>query len=298
MRTLPLFLLTAVLSIMAATAQPFNKEINSEGKAPSLLGKISNEGLSSNSYSEWFTNNFDEYTPKQTTIETLKKELDTYTITAFMGTWCGDSKREVPRFYKVLEAANFPLDRLTMVAVSRDRESYKQSPGGEEEGLNIHRVPTFIVYKNGEEVNRIVESPVFSLEEDLVQILQNNYTSNYHGVTLVDDLLNEMDDRAFKKKHKRLIPKLKTEVKNLYELNTYSYVLFHSERKEEAIVVARLNTLLFPEEANTYSSLANKLKQTGKRTEALENYEKALALDPENKQAKSGIATLESEKVN
>ena len=294
MRTLPLFLFAAVLSIMTATAQPFNKETTSEGKAPSLLGKISKEGLSSNSYSEWFTKNFDDYTPKQTAIETLKKELDTYTITAFMGTWCGDSKREVPRFYKMLEAANFPLDRLTMVAVSRDRESYKQSPGGEEEGLNIHRVPTFIIYKNGEEVNRIVESPVTSLEEDLVHILQNNYTSNYHGVTLVNDLLTEMDDRAFKKKHKRLIPKLKKEIKNQYELNTYSYVLFHSERKEEAIIVARLNTLLFPEEANTYSSLANKLKQTGKLTEALENYEKALALDPDNKQAKSGIETLES----
>ena len=193
----------SLLLWLQSSAQPFNAEINSETKNATLLGKINKEALSSTPYSEWFTKNYDEYTPDSNVIDALKTELADYTITAFMGTWCGDSKRQVPRFYKALDAVKFPLERLTMVAVSRERDTYKQSPGGEEEGLNIHRVPTFIIFKDGKEVNRIVESPVITIEEDLLQILQNNYTPNYHGVTLVNELLASSNGRALQKKNKK-----------------------------------------------------------------------------------------------
>ena len=288
-----LITLIAVMLWLQSNAQSFNAEINSETKNATLLGKINKEALSDAPYSEWFTKNYDEYSPNSNVVDTLKTELSDYTITAFMGTWCGDSKRQVPRFYKILDAAEFPLERLTMVAVSRERDTYKQSPGGEEEGLNIHRVPTFIIYKDGQEVNRIVESPVTTMEEDLLQILQNNYTPNYHGVTLVNDLLTSSDGRALQKKQKKLIPKLKGIVKGSKELNTYSSVLFYAEKKEEAVIAARINTLLFPKEARTYVNLANKLYRADRAVEALENYHKALELDPENKSAKSGLETIE-----
>ncbi|MEM7085523.1 MAG: tetratricopeptide repeat protein [Bacteroidota bacterium] len=295
MKNVLLFALALVLTGPGIMSQPLNKEINSNGKSPSLLGKINKEGLSGEHYASWFTKNFDAYTPKQNHIDSLEALLPKYTITAFMGTWCGDSKRQVPNFYKVLSEANFPLERLTMVAVSRDRETYKQSPGGEQEGLNIHRVPTFIIYKNGKEVNRIVEKPVTTLENDLLHIIQKNYTSNYHGVTLVNELLTEVDTRSFNRKQKRLLPELKKAVKGTRELNTYASVLFSAHRKEESIIAARINTLLFPEEASAYNSLANKLAMTNKNKEALENYEKALSIDPDNKRAKSGIAQIKSE---
>lgn len=295
MKNVLLFALALVLTSPMAIAQSLNQEVNPSGKSPSLLGKINKEGLSGDNYESWFNKNYDSYTPNQNSVDSLESHLSKYTITAFMGTWCGDSKREVPKFYKVLEEANFPLERLTMVAVSRNRATYKQSPGGEHEGLNIHRVPTFIIYKNGKEVNRIVEKPVTSLEEDLLNIVEKNYTSNYHGVTLVDELLTELDTRSFNKKQKRLLPELKKQVKGTRELNTYASVLFSAHKKEEAIIAARINTLLFPEEASTYTSLANKLAMIDKNEEALENYEKALSLDPDNKQAKNGIAQIKSD---
>jgi len=294
MKNVLLIALALVLTSPIALAQSLNKEINSSGKSPSLLGKINKEGLSGDNYESWFIKNYDSYSPNQNSIDSLESHLPKYTITAFMGTWCGDSKRVVPEFYRVLNEANFPLERLTMVAVSRDRETYKQSPGGEHEGLNIHRVPTFIIYKNGKEVNRIVEKPVTSLEEDLQHIIQKNYTSNYHGVTLVNELLTEIDTRSFNKKQKRLLPELKKQIKGTRELNTYASVLFSAYKKEESIIAARLNTLLYPEEASTYTSLANKLAMTDKNEEALENYEKALSLDPDNKQAKTGIESLKT----
>ena len=56
----------------------------------------------------------------------------------------------------------------------------QKSPGGEEWGLNIQRVPTLIFLKNGREINRIVETPVTSWEADFLTIVSNQtYIPNY-----------------------------------------------------------------------------------------------------------------------
>ncbi len=97
-----------------------------------------------------------------------------------MGTWCKDSKREVPRFYKILENAKFQKNKISLIGVDSTKENYKKSPTGEEKGLNIIRVPTFIFYKNGIDVNRIIEYPIESLEKDLLKIIKGEtYIPNY-----------------------------------------------------------------------------------------------------------------------
>ena len=114
------------------------------------------------------------------TLGTIQKRLKEYKILAFMGTWCGDSKREVPHFYKILDAIDYPMDNLTMIAVDNTRDNYKKSPTGEEKGHDIIKVPTFILLKDGKEVNRIVESPKVTLEKDLKAIVMNSsYVPNY-----------------------------------------------------------------------------------------------------------------------
>jgi thiol-disulfide isomerase/thioredoxin len=88
-------------------------------------------------------------------------------IKVVMGTWCPDSRREVPRFMKVMDSWQFPLSELTFIGV----DNAKLSPVGEYTNLDIVRVPTFIVYKNNIEAGRIIENPATSLEQDLVNIL-------------------------------------------------------------------------------------------------------------------------------
>ena len=81
---------------------------------------------------------------------------------------------------KILETANFPEERLKIVALDRRKDNYKKGLNGEEIGWNIKRVPTLILLKNGVETNRIVERPVDTLEEDMLAILTNlEYTPNY-----------------------------------------------------------------------------------------------------------------------
>lgn len=284
--------------ILSGYSQPFNTEIASASGSPTLIGKINKQGLCGNEYGKWFLKNYGDYSPDQTIISKLKEQLHNYTITVFMGTWCGDSKREVPRFYKILDEADFPMQRLTTVAVAGERAVYKQSPGGEQEGKNIHRVPTFIFYKDGIEVNRITEHPVRSLEEDMLNILQKRYTPNYYGVTLVYDSLKENGLSQFRKKMKKLVPELKRYIKNRYELNTYATVLFCTGKTEESIAVFELNTFLFSDEVGSYLSLANTLGVNGNLNKAIVNYEKVLSIDPDNEEAKSGISHLKSKISN
>jgi len=273
--------LTALVISVSGFAQNFNKEIL-ENERPTLLGKINKEALSKDTYSEWFTKNYEAFTPNANTTEQLKTVLKGITVTAFMGTWCGDSKAEVPKFYKVLEAADFSLERITMIGVSRARATYKQSPGGEEEGLNIHRVPTFIFYKDGKEINRIVEHPVNTLEQDMLALLTGNYTNGYPAVSYVSEKLETLGIEKFNKKINKISAKTKPLVNAKGDLNTYSYTLMAAGKEKESIAVAKLNTLLFPEDAYMYASLGAKYKITGQEALAQKAFNKALALDPKN----------------
>jgi len=177
----PIILCSIFLIITTSlSAQQINQEISLDNEQPFLVGKINLQGLSSNSYQNWYVKNYDTYQVDTELVELVKTNLNQHKILIFMGTWCGDSKREVPRFVKILKHVDFPIENLKIIALDRRKEMYKKSPNGEEWGLNITRVPTFIFYKNGKETNRIIESPVVTLEADIKAIINNeNYVPNY-----------------------------------------------------------------------------------------------------------------------
>ncbi len=118
--------------------------------------------------SSWFNTKYDNYKPNEVVIAKLKPLLKGITVKAFMGTWCGDSKRETPPFYKVLDASGFKEKNLTMVTVD-----YNKKANGLEKGLNIQRVPTFIFFKKGKEIGRMVErrGTTISIEQEILNIL-------------------------------------------------------------------------------------------------------------------------------
>ena len=141
-----------------------------------LVGIANKEAFNQQPYMGWFTTNFDNYTPDKSVIRQLKRGLKKVKIKAFMGTWCGDSKREVPHFYKILDAAGFDLKNLEMITVNRG----KRTPDNLQEGLDIKRVPTFIFYKKGEEIGRYVEFARENLEKDMLKIVtQKPYKHSY-----------------------------------------------------------------------------------------------------------------------
>ena len=293
MKTNILIIIISLLFAGQITAQQLNQEIIEDGETPFLLGKIDKSGLEGNNYNTWFTKNYEEYEPNSALITIITSEIKNYSITLFMGTWCGDSKQEVPKFYKVLEACNFPMEQLTVVAVSSKPDMYKQSPEHEEAGLNIHRVPTIIFYKDGKEVNRIVEHPIDTFEEDIQNIIaNNNYKSNYQIVSTIDNIFKKKGKKGLTRKSKKLLKTFEGKVSSMFELNTYGRILYSTDRVDQAIEVFKFNTKLFPNEPRAFMSLANTLGISGQKEKAIKVLVNAIKIHPENEDLKKNLKIL------
>ena len=133
-----------------------------------LLGYLSPSQFSQPPHSEWYIKGYDEYQPEQKAIADLQTiKVDDLSITVVMGTWCPDSRREVPRFMRILDLWQFPPGKVTFIGV----DNTKLAPVGDFDRLEIERVPTFIILKNNVEAGRIIENPETSLEQDIINIL-------------------------------------------------------------------------------------------------------------------------------
>jgi thiol-disulfide isomerase/thioredoxin len=145
-----------------------SEEQNYSEQASWLLGYFNQSQLKIEPHSVWFYKGYDDYKASPEAVESLETmDMEGLLIKIVMGTWCPDSRREVPRFLKVLDMWKVPYGRVIFIGVDNE----KLSPIGEYEKLEIHRVPTFIIYKNNIEAGRIIENPVTSLEQDMVKIL-------------------------------------------------------------------------------------------------------------------------------
>ena len=203
-----MFVATATIAILYACSPKMNvaanKTINAlsadnDGK-PMLIGVCNKSSLEQAPFNEWFNKNYSAYKTNDTIIAGLKPYIGGKRFMLFMGTWCGDSRREIPRIFKMLDKCGVRQSQIKLVMLDDHDSTYKQSPVHEESGLNIHRVPTFIVLDNNKELGRIVESPVVSLEKDLLAILTgDNYKPNYKAVIYLDSLFNKTGTETIEK---------------------------------------------------------------------------------------------------
>lgn len=145
-----------------------------EAEQAMLVGKFKKENLMQEPYASWFNSGYENFEPADEAMETIRENITEYEITAFMGTWCQDSRREVPKFFKILDEAGYDLSKLTIIGVNRS----KSTPENLEEGWELTRVPTFIFTKDGKEVNRFVEYSKKSIEEDIAEIVSGKEYSN------------------------------------------------------------------------------------------------------------------------
>jgi thiol-disulfide isomerase/thioredoxin len=167
--------------LLKVQAQEFNKTFfEEEIEETILIDNCNRSGLKGEVFGAYFSYEYSDYEPGKKLLKKLSKHTKDLKIKIVLGTWCGDSKRESPKFIKILEAADFPMEQLEIIALDYRKGHYKTSPTEEEKGLNIIKVPTIIFFKDGKEVNRIVESPLETLEEDMAQILfEKDYVPNY-----------------------------------------------------------------------------------------------------------------------
>jgi len=224
-----------------------NLEVNDQHGNPQLLGKTSRKRLEQPPYRDWFMKNYDAYQIDSIPAAKLRAGLAGKHMIVFLGTWCGDSRREVPRFFKLLDSCGIDSSSVDIVTVSNADSLYKQSPNHEERGFYIFRVPDFIVLDKGREMGRIVESPVASLEKDLLSIVSGaSYTPHYQGGALLADVFRRQQVRKVKEHLPELVERLRPLVSSPGELASYAKVLQASGEPEKAQLVRGLNSSLFP----------------------------------------------------
>ena len=267
-----------------------NEKINLERESPgqwygdvNLLGPVNRKGFTSSPYSKWFLSGYQDYQPDRQIIRKIKSSIENdpgnIEITLFMGTWCGDSKKQTPRLYKILDSIGFDEGKLTAYALDIVPDKFRKTPGGiAEKGKNIYRVPTIIFEKQGNELGRIVESPLSSLESDVLDILTGtplnksplhlegevNYYLQDHGVAYmernIDAMANEFRDKGIREN----------------ELNQYiAYNLIYSHRYREAVLVTRMMIKIFPASPHLHLVLAKIYDLMGNDRLALSSYREA-----------------------
>lgn len=136
-------------------------------KAQNKVGQATTADLMMLKQQYWFQKNYNEYKVDTATINLINKDLIS-SITIVLGTWCSDSKLQVPRFFKILDALDYKR-KLKVILVDKNKQAnikgYKK--------LEIVYVPTIIFYnKEQKQLGRIIESPKLTLEKDLLQMLQ------------------------------------------------------------------------------------------------------------------------------
>ena len=157
-----------------------NSSINKKKSEPEeytdIIGVFERKELSNKPHAEWFNQNYSDYNLDKETLNKLKPLFKDIEITVFMGTWCSDSRKEIPVFFKLIDKLKINENSIELIGMTLE----KTTPDSLELDQNLINVPTFIFKKDGKEINRIVEFPLETIEKDILEILTtNNYQNPY-----------------------------------------------------------------------------------------------------------------------
>jgi len=163
-----IILIMFVFAILFGCKEVINKVIIDDKTGRSMLiGITDRSAFKLVDFADWYNSEYVGYQPDEFIIGQIKELKDSIDIQIFMGTWCSDSRREVPRFLKIFDLVEFNQNHLQIINVDRSKKSHNH----DERNKSIKFVPTFIISESGKEIGRIVEFPIITLESDLLNIL-------------------------------------------------------------------------------------------------------------------------------
>ena len=151
--------------IMFSSCSIFNKNSNSK----IILNGITTQAiLTGNKSFSWFDEEYKNYVPNQLVINSLKPLKNEIKVLVVAGSWCGDTQRELPRFFKIMNSIGVPNNQIEMIMVDVN----KKTAAFNISVIQVSNIPTFIFFKDGKELGRIIEKPLVTLEDDLSKLLQ------------------------------------------------------------------------------------------------------------------------------
>lgn len=171
MRKIILVPILLVFGFKASQGQDVNQTITDPKRnIEILIDHITPQVLEKPIFSEFYSEDYKLYIPDASVLQTIKPLTEDVEIVVVLGSWCGDSREQLPRFVKILDMLHINMEKVNMIAV----DSYKTARKVDVSGMHIEMVPTFIFYKEGSEIGRIVETPLETLEVDMLNILKSS----------------------------------------------------------------------------------------------------------------------------
>jgi len=174
-------LLIALFSISSGFSQSFNWATDAEKGYAVPLGNGNYDELSKGEFYSEMEEYYQSYKLDSSTLNQIQSILinsfknKVITTTIVFGAWCGDSKEHLPHFFKIIrESKIIPEENVTLVGCDRSKKTGIEIY----DKLGIEFVPTFIFYIDGKEAGRIVETPLSSIENDILNILIENSNQN------------------------------------------------------------------------------------------------------------------------
>ncbi len=160
-----LFLSIIITAVIVPAAWAQTTAVDSVTHQEILIGPVERSAFDTTS---WYRSNSDLYTPTRELISRIDS-LDTGdSVAVVFGSWCPDSHMWVPIFLSITDSTSL-AGKIGFIAVPRSKgEQARLTPG-----LNIEKVPTFIFYRGGKEIGRIVEEPQGDIGENIVNILKD-----------------------------------------------------------------------------------------------------------------------------
>ena len=107
----------------------------------------------------WKTRVAEKYNPKEEYMAEISTIKDSVDVRIYLGTYCPDSKKWVPRFFKLLPL--LPVKAVEIISV----DTTKIDVRGLAMADKIEKIPTFVLLRGGSEIGRIVEKPKMRLEK-------------------------------------------------------------------------------------------------------------------------------------
>lgn len=163
-----LFFLFVILSLARTTySQEFNQVVFDEKADKEVMkGWCNIEGLKTTVWAEIYELKYNSYNIDYSKFSELATALINTEILIILSSWCGDSKDWVPPFYKILDQISYDKSKIKVIALDRNFDSGNLGI----RPFETLKVPTFIFYIGGEEIGRIIEKPLVSLEKDILKI--------------------------------------------------------------------------------------------------------------------------------
>ncbi len=92
-----------------------NYSLTKIGSDQILNGSVQKEVLLNTQLFPWFNYEYKVYKPDTSILADLKLKSKDIHALVFAGSWCSDTQRELPRFYKIMDLAGVNPQQITPV---------------------------------------------------------------------------------------------------------------------------------------------------------------------------------------